>query len=189
MHAGGCLLIVALAAPVAAQTLIPRPNGDSIRVAAPRLHFLTGRPLERLKNGAAVSYAGRLTLFVNTNTQVLAVTFARFGFSYDLWEEKFSVSRLGVDPKPSASHLSSSAAESWCLEQMAVPLAGLPPDRPFWLRLEIRAEDEKDSSGGIPDPGLMLTKLIEIFSRPVQTQQPRWVAEAGPHRLADLKKR
>lgn len=184
------LFAAVLAAPVAAQTLIPRLNGDSIHVTAPRLRFLTGRPLDRLKNGAAVSYAGQLTLSVNANVSVFARSLERFGFSYDLWEEKFAVSRLaGSEPKRSASHLAAAAAETWCLDQLAVPTAGLSADRPFWLRLEMRAEEEREAASNIPDPGVMLTRLIEIFSRPARPQQPRWIEEAGPMRLADIRKR
>jgi hypothetical protein len=190
MTAGGWLFTALLATPVAAQTLIPRLNGDSIHLTAPRLRFLSGRPLERLKNGSAVSYACQLTLAVNSNTSVLAQTLERFGFSYDLWEEKFAVTRLtGQEPKATASHLPATTAEAWCLDQLTLPTAGLSPDRPFWLRLELRAEEDHEPTNNIPDPGVLLTRLVEIFSRPARAQQLRWLEEAGPLRLADLRKR
>jgi hypothetical protein len=183
----GWLLGALFSVPIAAQTLIPRLNGDSLQVSAPRLRFLSGRPLERLKNGSAVTYASQLTISVNANADVFARALERFGFSYDLWEEKFSAVRLGADPRRSASHLAAPAAESWCLEQLSVRTAGLAADRHFWLRLELRAEEERETGGGIPDPGVVLTRLIEIFSRPARPREARWTEEAGPLRLADLK--
>ena len=88
----------------------------------------------------------------------------QIGVSYDLWEEKFSVARVGR-VRRSASHLSASAAQTWCLDNLTLSTAGLPPNRPFWLRLEVRADDTQGGLGVLDEPGINLTRLVEIFSR------------------------
>ncbi|MFN7997354.1 MAG: hypothetical protein U0Q18_27305 [Bryobacteraceae bacterium] len=162
-------------------------DGDDLRVAAPELHFLVGKPLDRLRNGASVVFLTQLTLTTDHFTTFLRRAPERFIFSYDLWEEKFSVVKLPPGTA-SAAHLSVSAAEAWCLDNVAISSSSLPPDRPFWLRFELRAAEAKDEAAVLGEPGINLTRLIEIFSRRPRDQQPQWTAEAGPLRLADLKR-
>ena len=162
-------------------------DGDDLHVAATQLHFLAGKPLDRLKDGAAVVFLTQLTLTTDRFTTSLRRTPDRFVISYDLWEEKFSVTKLGEGQR-TASHLSAAAAETWCLDNVAISATGLPQDRPFWLRFELRAAEPKDEAAVIGDSGLNLTRLIEIFSRRPRDQQPQWTAEAGPLRLADIKR-
>ena len=71
---------------------------------------------------------------------------------------------------------------------MAISSTGLPQDRPFWLRFELRAAEPKDEAAVIGESGLNLTRLIEIFSRRPRDQQPQWTADAGPLRLGELKR-
>ncbi|MCC6862285.1 MAG: hypothetical protein IT158_27165 [Bryobacterales bacterium] len=179
--------VAAMCAPAASSALMPRTDGDDLRIAAPELHFITGAPLERLHNGASISFAFQLSLTTQRNAPPVARTLERFVISYDLWEEKFSVARLGRFRR-STSHLSAGAAESWCLENLVLSTRGLPPTQPLWLRLEVRAEEPRDGLGVVDDPGINLTRLVEIFSRPARGQQPRWELEAGPLRLAELRK-
>jgi len=162
-------------------------DGDDLRVTAPQLHFLTGKPLDRLKDGASVVFLTQLTLTTDNFTTSLRRIPDRFIFSYDLWEEKFSVTKLGEGQR-TASHLSAAAAEAWCLDNVAISASGLPQDRPFWLKFELRAAEPKDEAAVIGDSGLNLTRLIEVFSRRPRDQQPQWTAEAGPLRLAELKR-
>ena len=162
-------------------------EGDDLRVTAPQLHFLTGKPLERLKDGSSVVFLTQLTLAADDASNVLRRTPERFVFSYDLWEEKFSVSKLGLT-KRMASHLSASAAEAWCLDNVGISAAGLDPEGQFWLRFDLRAAEPKDEAAVIGEPGLNLKRLIEIFSRRPRDQQPQWTADAGPLRLAELKR-
>src|SRR5581483_4721794 len=115
-------------------------DGDDLHVAAPQLHFLSGKPLERLKDGATVLYLSQLTLFADRFTTVMRRAPDRFAVSLDIWEERFSVTRLGGEAR-SASYLTAPAAESWCLENMAISSSGLMRDRDFWLRFELRAAD------------------------------------------------
>ena len=75
----------------------------------------------------------------------------RFVVSYDIWEEKFKVTmpeHAALDPHV----LTAAAAEAWCLENLAIGALGLAPDRPFWLRFELRTADPKDCRGW-GDPG------------------------------------
>ena len=162
-------------------------DGDDLHVAAPQLHFLTGKPLDRLKDGAAVVFLTQLTLTTDNFKTSLRRTPDRFVFSYDLWEEKFSVTKLGEGQR-TVAHLSLEAAEAWCLDNVAVSTTDLPQDRPFWLRFELRAAEPRDEAAVIGESGLNLTRLIEMFSRRPRDQQPQWTAEAGPLRLSDLRR-
>ena len=107
--------------------------------------------------------------------------------SYDLWEEKFSVTRLSGMPR-SASHLSAARRRGLVPGKhgRSAP-AGLDPQRQFWLRLELRAADPRDEAGVVGEPGINITRLIELFSRRPRAEQPQWTLDAGPLRLADLR--
>src|ERR1039458_3590369 len=70
-------------------------DGDNLHVSAPSLHFLTGKPLERLKDAATVVFLSQLTLFGENRDVAIRRVPERFVVSYDLWEEKFSVTQLG----------------------------------------------------------------------------------------------
>lgn len=172
---------------LSAQALGVRLDGDDLRVTAPQLHFLTDKPLEKLKDGATVVFLTQLSISTEVNAPAIKRAVDRFVVSYDLWEEKFSVMETGGD-RARASHLSPAAAEAWCLDHLAVGIGGLAPDKPFWVRLEMRAEDARDQAGVVGDSGINLTRLIEIFSNPAHIQQMRWECVAGPMRLADFKK-
>src|SRR5712692_2152911 len=185
-----CLVLASLALPLRqgayAESLLVRRDGERLRVSAPRLHFLTGKPLERLRNGSSLAVNAQLALLKDRGGTVADRAVGRCMFSYDLWEEKFSVSALASPPR-SISHLSSTAAETWCLEGLSLPSGGLTRDQPFWLSLDLRAEDAKDRPGVVGESGINLARLIELFSRPSRAQQQTWLVEDGPFRLADLK--
>ena len=65
-----------------------------------------------------------------------------FTLSFDLWEERFAVSRAGSPPR-SISHLRVKDAENWCLENLTMSISslGIGRDTPFWLRLVYRPQD------------------------------------------------
>ena len=170
-----------------AQALWVRLDGDDLRITAPQLRFLSGKPLEKLKDGASVVFLAQLSLSTEVNAPAIKRAVDRFVVSYDVWEEKFAVTRTGME-RETISHLSSSAAESWCLDHLAIGIGSVAPDKPFWLRLELRAEDARDQAGVLDDAGINLTRLIEIFSSPARAQQMRSEQVAGPMRLSDLKK-
>lgn len=179
--------VVCLAALLFAATeLTVRRAGDEIRVVAPRMRLLEGRTLERLHNGMAVGFEFQLSLLGDSKRSVLRRTTTRFVMSYDLWEEKFSVARV-TGPTRSASHLSADAAESWCVDQLALPYTDLPGQSPVSLRLEVRAEDAERRGAGNGESGLSLTDLIDVFSRTGRSTQQRWNFESNSFRPADLK--
>ena len=72
-------------------------DGDNLRVAAPGLHFLTGKPLARLRDAATVTFLSQLTLSADRDGRVIVKRAPeRLVVSYDLWEEKFSVTIPGT---------------------------------------------------------------------------------------------
>jgi hypothetical protein len=187
----GILMLVSIAAHVlilAGQSLSARIDRDQLRVLSPRLHFLIGEPLTRLRNGATVNYEFQLVLRTDRNSRPVARAQQRFAVSYDLWEEKFAVTRLDTAPR-SVSHLSAAAAEAWCVDNVSVPVAALAPEQPFWLRLDFRTEDPSDSINHSENTGMTLSGLIDIFSRRSRGEQLRGFDEAGPLRLSDLRKK
>jgi hypothetical protein len=181
-------LLAGLAIPVfrawAEPVLRVTSDGDNLHVAAPQLHFLTGRPLARLKTGNIVVFLSQLTLFRDDRVTVIRRKPERFTVSYDLWEEKFQVG-MAVDRR-SASRLSLEDTETWCLENLAISALGLETQRPFWLRFELRAASEKEISEVAGDSGISIRSLIEMFSRRAGPDEGHWTLNAGPLRLGDL---
>ena|ERR1700674_920597 len=181
-----------LAFAMAAEELILGTQENRLEFSAPRVHFLVGKPLERLRNASEVPFDFKITLWSGTRSHLLREVPARFVVSYDLWEEKFSVTKL-VTPRRTARHLTDTAAEAWCLQQMSQDVTGVAANEPLWARLEIRAEDGKEAGlpfgrGNITDSGISLTSLIVIFSRPAATTQPHWSIETGPVTLDELRR-
>src|SRR5579872_6970663 len=127
-----------------AEDLILSTQESRLEFAAPRVHFLAGKPLERLRNAAEVPFVFKITLWSGTRSHVLREVPARFVVSYDLWEEKFSVTKL-VTPRRTARHLTDRAAEAWCLQELAMDVTGVSAVEPLWARLEIRAQDGRES--------------------------------------------
>jgi len=169
-----------------AQDLVLKPAGDQIHIGAPKLHFLTGRTLERLQSGNSAPFDFQLSILSESKADVLRRSFERFVISYDLWEERFSVAIMRSS-QSQASHLTAAAAETWCIDNMAFSSSGLPPDQRLWVRLEVRVPDPKEAAPLINDSGISLAVLVDLFSRASRTHQPQyWRAEAGPIRLADL---
>jgi len=162
-------------------------DGDNIRVAAPGLHFLTGKPLERLKAADTVVFDSQITLFTDDGGRIFhrPVT-ERLVFSYALWEEKFSVTVKGVPPR-SQSRLTAEQAEAFALGELAFTALGLAPDRPFWLRFELRARSTKELSSAVGDSGISLTGLaIDWLSRKPGAENPYYLRSTGPLRLTNL---
>jgi hypothetical protein len=187
----GCVYTV-WAVTTPAPELLVHLDGDFLRIAAPRLNFISGKALERLKDGASVAFIGQLTISQSPNAVVPdARSVARFALSRDIWEEKFSVTKIGDRPETrrgSASHLSAQAAENWCLDNLTIDRSTIPVDRPFFVHLDLRTEDPRDQLGIVGDSGISISRLIEVFSRPAKGVQSWPPLSAGPFKLADLKK-
>ncbi len=161
-------------------------DGDNLRVAVPGLHFLTGKPLERLKDADTVVFLSQLTLFSDPRRTVFRRDRERLIVSYALWEERFAVSIPGT-PVRSQSNLTAEQAEAWCLDNLAISALGLAPDRPFWLQFELRTAAQKDLSSLVGESGLSIsTLMIDVLSRKPGSNDPYWTRSAGPLRLADL---
>jgi len=164
--------------------LIRREGPSSLRVSAPQIRFLTGKPLDQLKNGATVSFALQVSITSSESaTTFLGRMFDRFVVSYDLWEEKFKATRPGP-PLREASRLSVPACEAWCLDELVPIPASLTASRLFWIKLELRVEDPKEWAAIVGD-GINLNRLVELFSRPPRVTQS-WTETAGPLKLQDL---
>ncbi len=181
-------IVAPLALCLSAQPLLVHLDGDYVHVAAPQFAFLTGKTLDRLHDGASVAFVGQLTLSLDGNVTVQTRSAARFALSYDIWEEKFAVTRI-QQTRRTVSHLSLDSAQNWIVDSLTINASDLPSDRPFWLRFELRAEDPRDALGFIGGSGISLTRLIEVFSRPASATQPRWALEAGPLSRATLRAR
>jgi hypothetical protein len=167
-------------------------DGDFLRVSALHLNFISGKTLERLKDGVSIAFVGQISVSSEPNSVVSeARSVARFALSYDIWEEKFSVTKIGDRPesrRSSASHLSAQATENWCLDNLTLDRSALPADRPFYVQLDLRAEDPQDQLGIVGEAGISITRLIDLFSRPPKASQLHWNLRNGPYRVADLKK-
>lgn len=172
--------------------LLPRIEGEYLHVGASNFSFLTGKSLQRLMDGASVAFVAQLIVSDDSNYLVASArAVARFAVSYDIWEQRFSVTRITdrADQKRTISHQLATAAETWCLDNLAIHRTELPPDKPLYMRLDLRVEDPRDQSGVIGDSGISLSKLVEIFSRPVRDKQDRYPTwTAGPIRLEDIPK-
>jgi hypothetical protein len=175
-----------------AEELVLSTQEGRLEFSAPRVHFLVGKPLERLRNASEVPFDFKITVWSGTRTHTLREAHERFVVSYDLWEQKFSVTKL-VTPRRTARNLTDTAAEAWCLREMSMDVTGVGVNEPLWARLEIRAQDPKETTlpfgrGNITDSGISLTSLIEVFSRPAATTQPHWTVETGPVTLDQLRR-
>ncbi len=184
-------LICGLPAILGAQDLAVHLDGDYLRVSLPHLNFLDGKPLARLKDGASVAFWGQLTITSSpTSLGTIAKSWARFAISYDIWEERFSITKIGLTPdsRRTQSHLSAQAAENWCFDNLGIDRSQLPADKPFYVNLDLRIEDPKDQVGIIGEPGINITRMIELLGRPSRSAAPHWLKSSGPFRLEDLKR-
>ncbi len=191
-------LMATLSAPFAAalgaqQLELRLEAGNLVRITTPGFQFLKGKPLERLKSGSSVSFLGQLSISTDANRTIQQRALTRFALSYDIWEEKFYAIRYSLSQVEEASRKSSplteSAVQNWCLDSLAIDASRFALDQQIWIRLELRAEDVRDSSGLIGEPGISISRLIDLFSRPARQSQDHWQLDAGPFRLIDLKRK
>jgi hypothetical protein len=191
-------LLASMSAPFAAALVAQQLDfrleaGNLIRISVPGFQFLSGKPLERLKNGSSVSFLAQLSISTDANRTIEQRAITRFALSYDIWEERFSAVRYPLSRVEEASRksspLSGAAIQNWCIESLSVDASRIPLDQPVWVRLELRVEDTKDTGGLIGEPGISISRLIDLFSRPARTSQDHWQLDAGPIRLMDLKRK
>jgi hypothetical protein len=150
------------------------------------LAFIAGPVLDRLQDGRSVRID--FELFVLEKPQGATLTRAQqsFNVSFDLWEQRFAVTRIGPMPR-SISHLTARAAEDWCLDNVTVPLSALGRlgrDTPFWVRIDYRVQDGTPTA----EPGestFTLQTLIDVLSRRREDENRGISVEAGPFRLGN----
>ncbi len=174
-----------------AEELILRAQGGRLDFSAPRLHYITGRPLARLRNAEPVAFDFQVKLSTANKTNVIKQNTARFVISYDLWEERFAVTKT-TPARKTASHLTATEAEVWCVQEMSLDLNGVAVNQPLYASMDIRAVDEVEtrlfSRENITDAGISLTSLLERFSKPSKSTQPHWNLETGPVTLEQLRR-
>ncbi len=174
-----------------AEDLALRWHNNLIEFSAPRMHFLSGKPLERLHSGAQVPFDVKISLFSGKKDHLSGQLAERFLISYSVWEEQFRVIKT-QSPRKLVDHLDLPDAEAWCLKQMPMAPLGLSDTETLWARLEVRVPtDGKIANPFGPDSigeaGINLNGLIELFSRPPATQY-HWTSEAGPLTLEEIKR-
>ena len=159
-------------------------DGQSLRPVAPSLPFLSGKALERLKDADTVVFVASLQLYAIDNSVPLGQKVGKFVVSYDILEEKFKAV-ITESAERSRSDMTASQAEAWCLDSLALSAAGLAPDRPFYLRLEMRAAGPKEQfSNVMADP---VRAFIELLSRKAGPGEQHWgPLDSRPLRLTDL---
>jgi hypothetical protein len=161
-------------------------DGDNMHVAAPGLHFLTGSALKRLKDADTVVFLSQITLFSdNFITPLRKPVQDRLVVSYALWEDRFAVAMPGAPVQP-VEGLTESQAEEWCIRNLAVNALGLPPDRRFWLKFELRTAPRKDTSTLMGNSGISVVRMIDILSKKARPDEPSWTLGIGPLRLTEL---
>jgi hypothetical protein len=159
---------------------------DSLKVSEQRLSLLTDKALSKLRNGLTVTLIIDLTVVAKQSEDPLYHAQERFAFSFDLWEEKYSVFRSPPDGRY-ISHLSAAGAEAWCLNHMHVPLEAIPEQQSFMIQLEWSIEENGNGKPPEDEPGLSIGGLIKYLSRRESEEARCWKASTGLLRLSDLK--
>jgi hypothetical protein len=169
---------------LAAQSLTVRAAGDMLLLRGSGLRLIEGAVADHLKDGRSVRVDFEMTIL--DKAQGAAVTQSRQSFilSFDLWEQRYAVTRAGAAPR-SISHLVARDAEGWCLENMAMPLSALgrfARDLPFWIRIEYRVQDQPPPAS---EAGATfgLRTLIDAFSRRRGDEALGRTFDAGPFRV------
>jgi hypothetical protein len=176
-----------------AQGIALRAEGGQLFVRVPGLGLLEGATLTRLEDGRAVRVLFELEVMTAPGGVPVAHAREQFNLSYDLWEERFAVTRDGT-PARSTSHLSAAAAEAWCLQNLGIPVAALGTRAPArgagsrgnngeaWIRLSYHVDNAVTAAD--EDEGMFgLRTLIDLFSRRADGAPLQRTIEAGPLRL------
>lgn len=164
-----------------AQSVTLTRVNETLQVRAPEFRFLQGRVLTQLRDGRTARLDVRLELLGRANGPVIAQTEQAFNVSFDLWEERFAVTRLG-QPARSVSHLTSTAAEAWCLENVTIAASAIQPDRrnAVWMRLVLKAREDAPARQTDEESGFSIRILIDALGRRDARDAQPPVLEAGP---------
>jgi hypothetical protein len=178
-----CILITLIAGirvTVLAQSLSARTEGERLRIVVDRPRFLSGDALRKLYDGVPVAYVFKISAHNSRLGNAMARFEYRFIISYDIFEEKFQVSRVRPTGRV-ISHLTAAAAEATFIDALELPIQSIGTGM-FWLRLEYQAEESSEDGS----PGVSIGGLVEIFSRTTTKEPTRGVLETGPLRLSEL---
>jgi hypothetical protein len=170
---------------LSAQSISVRTVSNALHVRAAGLGFISGQVAERLQDGRSVRVDIQLTVLEKPQGAVLTQVQQSFNLSFDLWEQRYAVTRTGPMPR-SISHLTARAAEDWCLDNVTVPVGSLGRigrDTPFWVRVEYRVQDRPAADAG--ESTFTLQTLIDALSRRREDQDRAKSVEAGPFRLSN----
>lgn len=181
----GALIIVALPGRLTAQSLTVRAVGDMLQVRGAGLRLIEGVVADHLKDGRSVRVDFEMTILDKTGGSTVTQNRQSFGLSFDLWEQRYAVTRMGTSPR-SISHLAARDAEAWCLEGLALPLTALgrfARDQPFFVRLEYRVQDQLMPEKA--ESPFTLRTLIDALSRRNAGESPGRSFEAGPFRVGN----
>ena len=107
-----------------AQAMTVHRVGEALAVRAPTFTFIKGEPLVRLKDGRSLRVDLELSALPGPGGAAATQGRQVFILSYDLWEERFAVTQVGV-PSRSIANRTAGEVEGWCLEQLTVPIASL----------------------------------------------------------------
>jgi hypothetical protein len=177
---------VATLAVFAAQAAAMTAVNGAVHVRAPNLRFLQGRVLAQLREGRSVRLDVRLDVLPRRDGMPVASADHSFNISFDVWEERFAVTHLGQPPR-SVSHLTLSAAETWCLDNVTLPLADIRMEQrsAAWMRVTVRPRNDAEPPGGDRDGPLSIRRLIDALSRPRERDEPPATIQAGPFNLSN----
>jgi hypothetical protein len=181
------IAVVVACSPLAlvAQSFDVRAVADMLQLRGSGLGLIEGRVADHLRDGRSVRVDFELTVLERQRGGAVAHGQYSFNVSYDLWEQRFAVTRVGTPPR-SISHLTARNAEGWCLENMTVPLASLgrfAHNVSFWIRIEYRVQDRAPAANPEDDSTFGLRTLIDVLSRRRQDEMPGRSLEAGPFRV------
>ena len=185
-----CLVsgIAILAAAVPAEQLTLDLRGDTIFASARKLDLIQPRLLAQLKRGGTVAFDFHLALSVGERAAVSRRAFERFVVSYDLWEERFAVTTLRK-PQTRVMGLAGGGVANWCLQNISLPLPRTASGDKLWMRLEVRAAENRREVDLSPEDGLSLATLVEALSRGAKSGDAQWSLDSGPVSLATLRAR
>ena len=171
---------------VAAQSLTVRAAGDMLQVRGTGLRLIEGVVADHLKDGRSVRVDFEMTILDKAQGAAITRNRQSFTLSFDLWEQRYAVTRAGAAPR-SISHLAARDAEAWCLENLSLPLTALgrfARDLPFWVRVEYRVQDEPPPAADTGSPFTLRT-LIEALSRRRADEALARSFDAGPFRIGN----
>ena len=178
------IMLVALGARLGSQSMTVSTNGGQLRVQSAGLHFLSGQPLVRLKDGLTVRVEIEMRVLAGPgDANAAAQVRQTFVLSYDLWEERFAAAVSGSGSR-SVSHLTAAAAEAWCVEQLTVQVSALGQlrSRPFWIRLDAQIVDGQAAAREDGDL-TTLRGIIDTLSRRQTSEKTSHSIEGGPFQV------